>query len=53
MQAQLAFTILLMFTGVAYVIFYCVVTYLAIWKPFHDLGIKNLMEKVIDRHIPS
>ena len=53
MQAQLAFAILLMFSGIAYVIFYCVVTYLAIWKPFNTLDMKDHMRKVVDIHTPS
>jgi hypothetical protein len=42
MQAQLAFAILLLFSGLAYVIFYCVVTYLALWKPFQTLDTAHL-----------
>lgn len=42
MQAQLAFAILLMFSGWFYVIFYLVVTYLALWRPFHTLDIPHL-----------
>ena len=45
MQAQLAFAILLMFCGWAYVIFYCVVTYLALWKPFHTLDTAHLFRE--------
>jgi len=45
MQAQLAFAILLMFCGFAYVIFYGVVTYLALWKPKHDLDIPHLFRE--------
>jgi hypothetical protein len=42
MQAQLAFAILLLFSGLAYIIFYCVVTYLALWKPFQTLDTPHL-----------
>ncbi|CAF3402619.1 unnamed protein product [Rotaria socialis] len=42
MQAQLAFSIILMFSGLAYVIFYLVVTYLALWRPFHTLDISHM-----------
>jgi hypothetical protein len=45
MQAQLAFVILLLFAGIAYVIFYCVVTYLALWKPFHTLDTPHLFRE--------
>ena len=53
MQAQLAFAILLMFSGIAYVIFYCVVSYRTIWKPFSTLDIDNHMEEVVDIHTSS
>lgn len=43
MQAQLAFGILLLFSGVAYIVFYCVVTYLALWKPFQTLDTPHLL----------
>ncbi|CAF3772188.1 unnamed protein product [Rotaria magnacalcarata] len=45
MQAQLAFAIILMFTGLGYVIFYILLTYLALWKPFHTLDISHLFQK--------
>jgi hypothetical protein len=45
MQAQLAFAVLLMFAGLAYVIFYGVVTYLALWKPFHTLDTPHLFRQ--------
>jgi len=45
MQAQLAFAILLMFAGFAYVIFYGVVTYLALWKPFQTLDTPHLLRE--------
>jgi hypothetical protein len=45
MQAQLAFGILLLFAGLAYIIFYCVVTYLALWKPFQTLDTPHLFRQ--------
>jgi len=45
MQAQLAFAILLLFAGIAYLIFYGVVTYLALWKPFKTLDIPHLFRE--------
>ncbi|CAF3069477.1 unnamed protein product [Rotaria socialis] len=42
MQAQLAFAILLMFSGFTYVTFYLVVTYLALWRPFQTLDLPHL-----------
>ena len=43
MQTQLAFGILLLFSGIAYIVFYLVVTYLALWKPFHTLDTPHLL----------
>ncbi|CAF3664054.1 unnamed protein product [Rotaria socialis] len=45
MQAQLAFAIILMFTGLGYVIFYMLITYLALWKPFHTLDVSHLFQQ--------
>lgn len=45
MQAQLAFAILLLFAGIAYIVFYCVVTYLALWKPHHTLDTPHLFHE--------
>ena len=45
MQAQLAFGILLMFCGFAYVIFYAVVTYLTIWKVHGNLDLPHLFQE--------
>ncbi|CAF4728652.1 unnamed protein product [Rotaria socialis] len=42
MQAQLAFAIILMFSGFTYVTFYLVVTYLALWRPFQTLDLPHL-----------
>jgi len=44
MQTQLAFAIILMFTGLAYVIFYMHITYVALWQPFHTLDISHLFK---------
>lgn len=41
-QASLAFAILLMISGWAYLIFYMVVTYLAVWKPLKTLDLRHL-----------
>ena len=46
MQAQLAFAILLMFCGWTYLIYYCIVTYLALWKPFHTLDTPHLFPRI-------
>lgn len=45
MQAQLAFAILLLFAGIAYIVYYCVVTYLALWKPFQTLDTPHLFRE--------
>ncbi|CAF1398821.1 unnamed protein product, partial [Rotaria magnacalcarata] len=45
MQAQLAFIILLMFAGFAYVGFYLFVTYVALWKPFGTLDTPHLFSE--------
>jgi hypothetical protein len=45
MRAQLAFGILLLFAGIAYLIFYGVVTYLALWKPYHNLDTSHLFRE--------
>jgi hypothetical protein len=45
MQAQLAFAILLLFAGLAYIIFYGVTTYLALWKPFNTLDTPHLFRE--------
>jgi uncharacterized membrane protein len=45
MQAQLAFGILLLFAGFAYIIFYGVTTYLALWKPFNTLDTPHLFRE--------
>jgi len=45
MQAQLAFAILLLFSGFAYVIFYVVVTYLALWRLFHIIDKGHLFRE--------
>ena len=44
-QAQLAFGILLMFCGLAYVIFYAVVTYLTVWKVHGNLDLPHLFQE--------
>ncbi len=45
MQAQLAFAIRLLFAGIAYIIYYGVVTYLALWKPFGTLDTPHLFRQ--------
>ena len=45
MQAQLAFAIILMFCGWAYLIYYCIVTYLALWRPFNTLDTPHLLRE--------
>lgn len=45
MQAQLAFAILLLFAGIAYIVYYCVVTYLALWRPYHTLDTPHLFRE--------
>ena len=42
---SLAFGILLMFCGLAYVIFYAVVTYLTIWKVHGNLDLPHLLRE--------
>ncbi len=45
MQAQLAFAILLLFAGFAYIIYYVVITYLALWKPYNTLDTPHLFRE--------
>ena len=45
MQAQLAFAILLLFSGIAYIVYYCVVTYLALWRPHRTLDTPHLFRE--------
>jgi uncharacterized membrane protein len=44
-QTELAFGILLMFSGLAYIGIYIFVTYIALWKPFHTFDTANLFQK--------
>jgi hypothetical protein len=44
-QAQLAFGILLLFAGLAYIIYYGVITYLALWKPYNTLDTPHLFRE--------
>ena len=41
-RAQLAFGILLMFTGLTYVVIYGYVTYIALWRPHHTLDTDHI-----------
>lgn len=43
-QAQLAFGILLMFTGFTYIAIYGYVTYTALWRPHHTLDTDHLFQ---------
>ncbi|CAF0873030.1 unnamed protein product [Adineta steineri] len=42
MQTQVACSALIMVTGFVYIIFYSIITYLAMWKSFHTLDTANL-----------
>jgi hypothetical protein len=44
-QAQLAFGILLMFSGFTYIGIYIYVTIVALWRPFHTLDIDHLFRE--------
>ncbi len=44
-QAELAFGILLMFSGFTYVGIYIFVTFLALWQPFHTLDLDHLFKE--------
>jgi len=44
-QAQLAFGILLMFSGFTYVGIYIYVTYVALWQPYHTLDTNHIFHE--------
>jgi hypothetical protein len=44
-QAELAFGILLMFSGLAYIGIYIFVTIMALWRPFHTIDTGHLFRR--------
>jgi hypothetical protein len=44
-QAELAFGILLMFSGLVYIGIYIFVTYVALWVPFHTIDTGHLFHE--------
>jgi hypothetical protein len=44
-QAQLAFGVLLMFSGLTYIGIYIYVTYVALWQPYHTIDTPHLFHE--------
>ncbi|CAF1128055.1 unnamed protein product [Adineta steineri] len=47
MQAQLASAVLLMFSGLTYILIYISISYIALWQPFHTLDINDHSRQII------